>query len=354
MTDIHRLPEEGQVLEEASAWMARLQAEDVTAEEKARFHAWCSAHPLHRRVIEDLTGILNRFAAVRPLVSAVAFGQSMNETAARAEADQARTRRRRYRLAWAAALTGVLVGFGLFVYLRPIRGRTYVTAIGEHATVSLPDGSTLELDGDSRARVDFSTRYRIVHLERGEAFFKVMHNARWPFWVVGGGSWVRDVGTAFNVRLGASGMQVTVSQGTVKVGAIAPLLQTIPFQNVVLSHVTALSVLTAGNQADVSGTTVKIETLSPPQLADAISWRAQTLYFENAPLFEVAQELSRYTKLRLVVTSEQLRELPVAGTFDASPQGVETFLTMLNQGLGLTVHREAHQVVIGPARETAN
>jgi len=349
MAEIHRLPEDRQVVQEASAWMARLQADDVTAEDRARFEVWRRAHPLHRRTYDELTGVLNRFVAVRPLVSAAAFGQSMNETAARAESRWARARSRRIRIAWAAALAGVLIGFGFFAYLHGGPGRTYVTVTGEHATVSLPDGSTLELDGDSRARVDFSTPYRIVHLERGEAFFKVVHNPEWPFWVVGGGSWVRDVGTAFNVQLNATGMRVTVSQGTVKVGAIAPLLQAIPFQDAVLPHVTALSVLTAGHQAYVSGRAVKIQPLSPTQLVRAISWRAQTLYFENAPLSEVAEELGRYTQLRLVVAGDSLRNLPVAGTFDGSPQGVETFLAMLNQGLGLTVHREAGEIVIGPA-----
>jgi transmembrane sensor len=349
MAEIHRLPEDRQVVQEASAWMARLQADDVTAEDKSRFETWRNAHPLHRRTFDELAGVLNRFAAVRPLVKAVAFGQSMNETAARAEAERGRVRSRWHRLAWAAALAGLVVGFGLFMYLQETPGRTYLTTIGEHATVSLPDGSTLELDSNSRARVDFSTRYRIVYLERGEAYFKVVHNAEWPFWAVGGGSWVRDVGTAFNVQLNATGMRVTVSEGTVKVGVIAPLLQEIPFQDAVLSHETVLSVLTAGDQAYLSGRAVKIQPLGAAQLVQALSWRARTLYFENAPLSEVAEELGRYTPLHLVVSGARLRELPVAGTFDASPQGVETFLTMLRQGLGFTVHREAGEVVIESA-----
>ena len=354
MADIRRLPEKRHVLHEATAWMARLGADDVTAEERARFEAWCSAHPLHRRTFDELTRVWDRFAAARPLVSAVAFGQSMNDAAACVEAGRARARRRRYRVAWAAALVGVLAGFGLFSNLTRDSGRTYVTAIGEHATVSLPDGSTLELDSDSRAWVNFSTRYRIAHLERGEAFFKVVHNAQWPFWVVGGNSWIRDVGTVFNVQLRATGMQVTVSQGTVKIGTIAPLLQEVPFHDVLLAHATAISVLTAGHQAELSGTAVKIRQINRTELADAISWHARILYFENTPLSEVAEELSRYTRLHLVVSGERLRTLPVAGTFEASPRGVETFLIMLNEGLGLNVHREADRVIIRSATETAH
>ena len=353
MADIHRLPDERQVLQKASEWMARLQAEDATAEDRARFEAWRDAHPLHRRTFDELASTWSRFATKRPLVNAVTFGQLMNETAVRAEADRARARRRRYRVAWAAAVAGIVIGFGLFTYVSRTTGRTYVTDAGEHSTVSLPDGSTLELDGDSVARVDFSTRYRIVHLERGEAFFRVVHNPEWPFWVVGGGSWVRDVGTAFNVQLNATGMRVTVSQGTVKVGAITPLLQAIPFQDAMLPHEPALSVLTAGHQAYLSGGAIRVRPLSSSELADAVSWHAQTLYFENAHLSEVVKQLSRYTPLHLVVFGESVRNLPVAGTFDGSPQGVETFLTMLRQGLGLAVHRDARQVIIAPADNPA-
>jgi ferric-dicitrate binding protein FerR (iron transport regulator) len=132
------------------------------------------------------------------------------------------------------------------------------------------------------------------------------------------------------------------------------LLQEVPFHDALLAHATAISVLTAGHQAEVSGTTVKISQVDRTELADAISWHARILYFENAPLSEVAEELSRYTQLHLVISGERLRELPVAGTFEASPRGVETFLLMLNQGLGLTVHREAGRVIIQPAHDTAH
>lgn len=346
MADIHRLPDERRVLEEASEWIARLQADDVTAEDRVHFEEWRDAHPLHRRTLDELTGTWNRFMAARPLVNAVAFGQSMNETAARAEADPAWARSRRYRLTWAAVLAVILVGFSLVAYLHRSRGRAYVTAIGEHATVLLSDGSTLELDGDSRARVEFSEQYRVVRLERGEAFFKVAHNVKRPFWVLAGRSWVRDVGTAFNVMLSTTGMRVTVSQGTVKVGTITPLLQDIPFHNVVLAHEAAISELSAGNQAYVSGTAVIIRSLSTAQLTRAISWRAQMLYFENAPLSEVVHELEQYTRLRLVISNAQLCNLPLAGTFEANPQGVETFLSMLTQGLGLAVTRGGGKVLI--------
>lgn len=352
MADVHHLPDERQVLRQASEWIARLGADDVTAEERAHFEDWRNAHSLHGRTFDDLSDTWSRFAAARPLVRAVAFGQSMNDTAAKVQAQKAAARSRWRGAAWAAAI-GAVTMLGWFAAFHSGPVGTYATAIGEHATVSLPDGSTLELDSGSRATVNFSRRYRVVHLERGEAFFKVAHDVQRPFWVVGGGSWVRAVGTAFNVDLGVSGMLVTVSEGTVKVGAVAPLVQDLPFDDALLADERAISVLTAGHEAELHRGAVDIRSLTPVQLARAVSWRAGTLYFENQPLSEVVKELSRYTALHLVISDAHLRELPIAGTFQANPRGVDSFLAMLDQGLGLTVHRETNEVVIEPASRVA-
>ena len=353
MADVHRLPDERRVFQEASAWVARLQADDVTAEDRASFKAWREEHPLHGRTFDDLARTWNRFAAARSVVRAVAFGQSMSEAASKVEGRGVVSRNQLRYAAWAAAAAVIAIGLGWLAYLRGSPESIYATAMGEHATVSLPDGSTLELDSDSRARVDFSKRYRVVHLDRGEAFFTVTHDVQRPFWVVGGGSWVRDVGTAFNVDLHGTGLRVTVSQGTVGLGAINPLLQHIQI-DALLSGAPALSLLTAGHQADLQGTAVAIRSLTPAELLHAISWRSGILYFENQPLSDVTQELRRYTPLHIVIPDEHLRQLPIAGTFDTNPQGVETFLTMLEQGLDLSVRRDGERVIIAPAQTTVH
>ena len=53
---------------------------------------------------------------------------------------------------------------------------------------------------------------------------------------------------------------------------------------------------------------------------------------------------------RLVVDDDKLRRLPVGGTFQASSQGTEALLTMLEQGFGLSVRREAGRVYIQDER----
>jgi len=345
VTDVHQLPDPGEIEREASEWIARLNGDDVSAEDRARFEAWRSRHPLNARSYEELSATWQRFASAGPLVRAVSFAQSMNEAAA-GGSSRAKPQRR-----WAfgaATALATIVAIGWFSYNRLGPGTLFSTAIGEQASVSLPDGSTLELNSNSFARVDYSKASRVIHLDRGEAFFKVAHDPQRPFWVVGGGSWVRAVGTAFNVYVHSASVEVIVSEGTVKVGPAEALRGRAPSDEVIAN--TAASVLTVGQRADLQGAATATRQLSPAEVQRSVSWREGTVYFENQPLSDVIGELGRYTSLELIVKDDALRRLPVGGTFKANPAGAEALLTMLERGFGLRVNREGDRVYIEQER----
>lgn len=338
MADVYRIPDASEAERVASEWIARLNADDVSADDRARFEAWRTAHPAYARAYEALSATWDQCTAARPVVRAVSFAQSMSEAAVAPP----QLRRR----AFVAAAVAVIVGTTGWLYFDRLAPDTrFSTTSGEHATISLPDGSTLELNSNSLARVDYSEPTRVIHLDRGEAFFKVAHDIHRPFWVVAGGSWVRAVGTAFNVYLGPTAVQVTVSEGTVKVGAVGSLVNGIPSDKALAQA--AISVLTAGQQADLAGAATATRQLSPAELARSMAWRDGTLYFENQPLGEIVDELGRYTSVQLIV-DDKLRSMPMGGTFQASPQGTEALLQMLEQGFGLTVRREPGRVYIEP------
>lgn len=346
MADVHRMPDAGEVEVAASEWFARLHADDVTAEDLARFEAWRVAHPMHARSYAALCDTWEQFAAAQALVQAVSFAQSVS---APATAPARPTRRARATLA-AAAAAAALLGAWLCLQ-RPLPDTAYSTVSGEHASIALPDGSTLELNSDSLARVDYSAHARVIHLDRGEGFFKVAHDSQRPFWVVGGQSWVRAVGTEFDVYVRAIDVRVTVSEGTVKVGASGSRVSGVPSDETQLKG--AAWVLNAGDQADLSSVKTATRQLSPAKLAGSMAWRQGVLYFENQPLAEVVDELKRYTTLRIVLQSDALRSLPVGGTFQASPEGTQTLLQLLQQGLGLRVRRAQERVYIEPAEHSA-
>jgi transmembrane sensor len=337
MTQIHRLPSTEQAEREAIAWVVRLNHDQVSTEDRTRFEQWRNSHPIHKRAYEELSETWREFAEVGPLVRAVSFGQVMNDATRVGHAS------RRGALAAAAAVVGLLIG-GLWYAMKLNPDTRFQTAIGERASVSLPDGSTLELNSNSLARLDFSQRARVVRLEHGEAFFKVQHDPNRPFWVVAGNSWVRAVGTAFSVYLRPSGMRVVVSEGAVQVGTTRladPDVSSEP-----ASSQAVASLVRAGKQVEVRGGVREVRALTPDDLARAVAWRSGTLYYENEPLGDVVDELNRYTPVQIVVRDDSLRELPIGGLFEADAQGAEALLEMLEDGFGLAVERSGQQASI--------
>lgn len=330
MTEVHRLPDVEETEREASEWIARLNADDASEEDQARFEAWRRAHPRHARAYEELSATWRQFTDAGPLVRAVATGHALGAV------PTLRPVRRRWALA--AAATVAAAAFGAWWWVDTLAPRTlFQTAIGEHANIELPDGSSLELNSNSRARIDYTEQSRVIRLERGEAFFDVEHDEKRPFWVIAGGSWVRAVGTAFNVYVRSTGVRITVSEGTVKVATNPSSSGEAPSdQRLALA---AVSVVAAGQQVDVAGAATEVRSLPPVELTRSVAWRSGTLYFENQRLGDVVDELSRYTTLRVVVDDDALRDLPVGGTFQANSQGAEALLTMLQDGFGLRVHR---------------
>jgi transmembrane sensor len=146
---------------------------------------------------------------------------------------------------------------------------------------------------------------------------------------------VRAVGTAFNVYLRPAGVQVTVSEGTVKMvesaGGASPPSDA--------AYAQSAAAVTAGEQAHARGNADVIRALNAAELNRSLAWRQKTLYFHDEPLGNVVDELMRYTPLKIEVVDAELRELPVGGTFQTSPGGAEALLKMLQDGFGARIRR---------------
>lgn len=332
---LHRLPNVKDSQREASEWIARLNSDDVSAEDVARFEAWKRVHPVNADAFQKLLRTWKRFERAGPLVRAVAFGQSMGRSAAS-------RRPRPWRFALAATVVIATVLAGLYLQRSPVP-RIFRTAVGEQATVSLPDGSSMALNSNSIARIEYSPRRRIIHLEQGEAFFSVAHDMNRPFWVTSGPCWVRAVGTQFDVYRKVSGLQVTVSEGSIRVGGNQRLLSTVRADE---TQMPIFATLSAGQQADVLAASATMRELSAEDLNQAVAWRSGTLYFANRPLADVVTELNRYTSQPIILEDDRLRSLPVGGTFHASPQGAETLLRLLEQSFNVQVQRSGTQAVV--------
>lgn len=333
MAEIHHLPDASRVESEASDWIARLQSDDVDESERARFQQWLEAHPSHSRIYEELLGTWKRFERAGSLVSTVTAGHALGNVH--------HVARRRAWLPVAAAAVLALVTVGSWWgwnELRP-RGSSMQTAIGQQATVSLPDGSKVDLNTSTQMRVDYRSDARVIELARGEAHFEVAHDAERPFWVVADGTWIRAVGTAFDVYLGPTSLEVTVTEGKVQVaaGRSAPARRPSDTALVHMAH----SLLSAGQKFEYNGEGAQVRAATVTELRRSQSWRTGTLHFENQTLGEILQELGRYTTTQLIVEDATLRDMRLGGAFKASEEGAQALLTMLEQNWDVELIRES-------------
>lgn len=91
------------------------------------------------------------------------------------------------------------------------------TAQAQDTTVSLVDGSRIILDGDSRLEIleGYSSEHRNVQL-RGKAFFDVKEEKTRPFIVETSHSYIKVLGTKFEVETDSNIARVKVEEGKVR------------------------------------------------------------------------------------------------------------------------------------------
>ncbi|WP_374944368.1 FecR domain-containing protein [Sphingomonas sp.] len=193
---------------EALVWVARLH-DPAFAEWDAHI-AWLEADPLHAAALdraevrmEDATAGLGS-ARVMPIEAA-------NDNPA------VPATRGRGVLGAAAALAAAVVGAVLVTpgeQSEPPQRIVAQTQAGEHRTITLADGTTVALNGDTAISLTRGDA-RQVTVDRGEAFFTVVHDAARPFRVAVGDAVIQDVGTAFNVVSAQGDVEIAVRDGAV-------------------------------------------------------------------------------------------------------------------------------------------
>jgi transmembrane sensor len=285
------------VRDQAASWLARINDGALTAQEQAAFDAWLNEHEHHAdeyRVLQQLWGAADLIPRARL--------QALCETV---EPMKSRPVRQRTitRYAVAASLTVVLLGGGVFFAMtrQADYSADFTTTLGERRQVKLPDGSLLDLNGRTRLSVAFQSGSRHVELLQGEAMFSVEHDASRPFVVNAGNGSVTVTGTRFDVRRDPGQTLVAVESGTVKVKGRD-------------DQPDALVTLTAGlgSRIDSAG---RVAPASAVDTAALTAWRAGKLVFNDAPLSEVVQEVSRYRDKPLRVTNDKTAQLRLSSVF---------------------------------------
>jgi len=181
--------------------------------------------------------------------------------------------------------------------------------------VPLADGSVVNLNTDSRIRVQYTAVRRSIHLDRGEALFDVAKDAARPFVVSAGDMQVRAVGTSFSVlRLADTPVQITVREGVVEVdrdhsGAreVAPVRLT--------ANMRAEAPLGSGL---ASPAPIRAVAVAPVEIERAVAWREGRIAFEGETLAEAVKDFQRYSDTRIVIDDPSIAKEEVTGLFQAN------------------------------------
>lgn len=93
--------------------------------------------------------------------------------------------------------------------------------------------------------------------------------------------------------------------------------------------------LSAGQQLAYNAR--EFERVQDVNLAIVSAWREGYLRFVEVPLVEVVSEINRYRPGRVLMVNDALAATPVTGRFMLSD--LDTAITQIQQGLGMSVHR---------------
>lgn len=192
----------------------------------------------------------------------------------------------------------------------------YRTRLGERRVVTLSDGSRVHLNTASTIEVAMEKRRRRIHLVRGEALFEVAHDTARPFLVDAGSARLRAVGTAFNVRIRESLVELTVTEGIV---AVAP--------NGARVRDPGAPHIVAGDGAVIRSGAVAPTALNPDLLRQRTAWQDGVIELDGETLSQAVEEFNRYRGHPIVVGDPRLANLRVGGRFEVDE--ADKFLTAL-------------------------
>jgi transmembrane sensor len=274
---------------EAADWLVRLRADDLGEGEAQAFDAWLAASTANAQAYDAVIGVMDEFAAASPQV----------EQALKAERLRVPVLTRRVYLAAGGMAAAAAVALFLVPTFSAVEPAAYATATGQHETVTLADGSRIELNAGTRLTVALGRDERRVVLDQGQAVFDVAPDAQRPFVIAAGDRMVRVVGTQFDVRRREGRLSVTVARGLVEVRPVGEArgraYRLRPGQR--LDHVEGA----AG------------ETVAAASSDEVLGWRSGRLVYRDRPLAEVVSDLNHQFATPIRIADPRLAEASISG-----------------------------------------
>ena len=384
MDKIIEFPDRDIIEDEALEWLIRLDADHpLDKGEECMLDEWLARSPVHRDALKSL----NTFWSSANVLSSLAEPSSVvGLLKKRCIAYFQPLMHRRRSATFATLLVLGLMVLGLDGFNLKNNADTnglYVTAVGQQKTVTLADDSVIQLNTNSQVQVDYSQGFRNIRLLQGEAHFDVAKDKSKPFRVYAGSGRVQAVGTAFNVYLKGSDIDVFVTEGRVAVASILNVDNPLPADahtshsqantNIaddtdayIATRVNGLGEISAGQGAllKIAGKSVihdvdggiqdvqRFELERLPGIASStnddnnyhqLAWRKGLIIFTGESLEQVIAEISRYTPVQIDILNPELRNIEIGGQVEVGD--TDSMFKALEINFGLTIKRISYNHV---------
>ncbi len=310
---------------QAVDWLiSRDELDGWTEEKQADFEAWLAQSPAHQTAFWRVEASWIRtdlFEDLRPF----GFGAHRAQQPGRKH-----PWRSTFRITAAAGLLAVFAVGSALYFGRP-ETQTFSTPIGGRKVLTLLDGSQIELNTDTQVEIGTGENQRRVKLIRGEAFFRVHHDANHIFTVVAAGHRVTDLGTKFTMKAHGQNLEVTLIEGKASLEPERardgePLI------------------LKPGDVAVATGRSVTLEKKPERLLFESIAWRKGLLIFDDTSLADAADEFNRYNTARIVIGDVGHKKFKLNGAIRVNDR--EEFARLARNLFGLKVEERKNETII--------
>ena len=175
----------------------------------------------------------------------------------------------------------------------------YQTAHGERKTVTLADGTRIDMNAGSRLSVKLGSHKRQVVMDDAQAVFDVAADKSRPFVITAGDRTVTVVGTQFDVRHRDGRTAVTVARGIVEVAPSAD------------AKGKTYRLLKGARLDHIEGSSASQVSMVAPD--EVLGWRQGRLIYRSQPLDVVASDLNRYVSTPLKFRDHKTAQMKFSG-----------------------------------------
>lgn len=286
-------------IDQAIAWSIALESGAASEEQRASCLSWRAACPEHELAWQQVQAIEQSFNEIP------AANEQLAYRVLQASAQKKAGKKSRLAVKALGVLAVIAVAIPLAL-LTPWQQAEYRAGIGQRGSFTLSDGTSLQLNTNSLATVEYSALRRRIVLQRGEILIATGHDTgslfgRRRFWVAAGGVQLEAIGTRFNVRQLKGETQLSVVEGAVAV----------------YSDVDRETVVRAGETIAIGPNAAALSLHRVDITFDNTAWADGVLVAKQMRLDAFVTELSRYRSAP-VTYDPDIAGMQVSGVFQLS------------------------------------